>query len=174
MRRALVSLACGAAACCVLAALNLFLGPAAHARAEAERLETMRLLTHGETFTPAETSDDIVRAAWRTERGWLLETVTRGYAGDITLWVGVSDAGAVTGLCAREMHETPGLGQRAFTEGAFLDQMIGRTGGVEAGVNADAITGATVTSRALAKAVNAACGFVTGVDTETAATTWEG
>ena len=174
MRRVLLPLSCAAAAFVALAGLNFALGPLARSRAEAERLETMRLLTQGETFTPSQTDDDIVRAAWRTEGGWLLETVTHGYAGDITLWVGVSDAGAVTGVCAREMYETPGLGQRAFTEGAFLDQMIGRTGGVEVGQNADAITGATVTSRALAKAVNAACGFVTGVDTETAATQWEG
>ena len=41
-------------------------------------------------------------------------------------------------------------------------------------VEVDGITGATVTSKAIAKSVNSAVGFVTGADVATSATTWGG
>ena len=42
------------------------------------------------------------------------------------------------------------------------------------GENMDAITGATVTSRAVANAVNSASAFVTGADVSSGATEWGG
>ena len=39
-------------------------------------------------------------------------------------------------------------------------------------VYVDALTGATVTSKAIAKSVNSAVGFVTGADVVTEATKW--
>ena len=38
----------------------------------------------------------------------------------------------------------------------------------------DAITGATVTSKAIARCVNSAVGYVTGADVESGATSWGG
>ena len=47
-------------------------------------------------------------------------------------------------------------------------------GDAEVGNNVDAITGATVTSKAVTRAVNTAVGYVTGADTTSSATTWGG
>ena len=47
-------------------------------------------------------------------------------------------------------------------------------GDAEIGTNVDAISGATVTSKAIARSVNSAVGFVTGADTSSAATSWGG
>ena len=47
-------------------------------------------------------------------------------------------------------------------------------GDAEVGTNVDAITGATVTSKAVARCVNSAVGYVTGADAVSAATTWGG
>ena len=41
-------------------------------------------------------------------------------------------------------------------------------------VDVDALTGATVTSKAIVRCVNSAVAFVTGADTESAATSWGG
>ena len=92
--------------------------------------------------------------------------MTKGYADDITMWVGVSSEGEVNGVMVRDMHETAGLGLRAFTDGEFFIQTMGAAGDLEVGTNADAITGATVTSRALVKGINSACAFVTGAEIE--------
>ena len=47
-------------------------------------------------------------------------------------------------------------------------------GDAEVGTNVDAISGATVTSKAIARSVNSAVGFVTGADTSSSATSWGG
>ena len=174
-KRILISLA-GIAVCCgVILAANYGLGPVAQQRAEAEQLKIMQLLTGGETFTKQDAGDDEnIRAVYATETGYLIETVTKGYADDITMWVGVSSEGEVNGVMVRDMHETAGLGLRAFTDGEFFIQTMGAAGDLEVGTNADAITGATVTSRALVKGINSACAFVTGAEIESGATEWEG
>ena len=61
------------------------------------------------------------------------------------------------------------------TQGA--DAFSGATGTEAAEgdtVDVDALTGATVTSKAVVRCVNAAVAYVTGADTESAATSWGG
>ena len=93
-------------------------------------------------------------------------------AGDML--VGVSNEGNVTGLQVRSMEETYGLGAEALTDWQFLAQFLRTEGDAEVGSNIDAITGATVTSKAIARSVNSAVGFVTGADTSSGATSWGG
>lgn len=50
------------------------------------------------------------------------------------------------------MEETFGLGRNALTDIDFLVQFVGTSGEAEVGGGVDAITGATVTSRAVAVA----------------------
>ena len=95
-----------------------------------------------------------------------------GYAGDITMLVGVSNEGTVTGLVVRDLSETYGLGANALSDVDFLAQFLWTEGDAEVGTNVDAITGATVTSKAVARSVNSAVGFMTGVDATTSATSW--
>jgi len=82
-----------------------------------------------------------------------------GYSGEIKVMIGVDAAGVVTGVRILQHAETPGLGANyaapdvldAFYKGAgFADRdwRVRKDGG-----DLDAITGATVTGRALADAI---------------------
>lgn len=166
----------------LLAALVLFgaalgLNGIAAANAQAEHLQIMQTLLPGSTEFVEEpyTGDDAnIRSVHKGENGFVIETVTQGYAGQITMLIGVSNDGTVTGLVVRDLSETYGLGAGALTDYEFLAQFLNTTGDAEVGTDVDAITGATVTSRAIARSVNSAVAFVTGADTESGATSWGG
>jgi electron transport complex protein RnfG len=72
------------------------------------------------------------------------------------------------------MSETFGLGGKALNDWQFLAQYLQTSGDAAVGENVDAITGATVTSKAVTRCVNAAVGYVTGADTSSGATSWGG
>jgi len=90
--------------------------------------------------------------------GWCIQVQSNGYGGAITMVVGVDSELSVTGVSIVDMNETAGLGSKADSP-SFLDQYVGRSGviNVKSGDNAiDAISGATVTSKAVTAGVNAA------------------
>ena len=185
----------------VLAALIL-LGAAwglkgmAQQNAQAYHVQLMQTLLPGsETFTvePYDGEDANIRSVHKGETGYVIETVTYGYAGEITMLIGVNNDGKVTGLVVKEAHETPGLGNNALTDHVFLSQFLNgegefsvATSGADAFSGAtgestsenssevDAITGATVTSKAITRSVNSAVAFVTGSDVDSGATSWGG
>ena len=186
----------------LLAALILFglsagLRNTAEANAQAEHLWLLQtLLPDSAAFTvvPYDGEDANIRSVHKAENGYVIETSTYGYAGEITMYVGVDLFGKVTGLVVDEAHETYGLGSQALTDHAFLAQFLnssgsfavatvgadafsGATGETEATgdeVQVDAITGATVTSKAVVRCVNSAVAYVTGADAVSGATTWGG
>ena len=161
-------------------------------------LRTMRTLLPGsENFTviPYSGEDANITHIHKGETGYFIETVTRGYVDDISVFVGVSHEGKVTGILVEDAHETVGLGSRVLTDHVFLSQFLNKSGnfavdtgsedafsgataattetaGEEIGV--DAITGATVTSKAVVRCVNSAVAYVTGADAVSGATTWGG
>lgn len=147
------------------------------AKAEAELQSKMETLLPGSViFTPEpyEGEDTNIQAVYKGETGYVVATQTYGYAGNIAMLIGVSNDGFVTGLQVRDMEETYGLGGEALTDWEFLAQFLRTEGDAEVGTNVDALTGATVTSKAIARSVNSAVGFVTGADTVSSATTWGG
>ena len=181
----------------VLFGASFALQDAAAKNAQAEHLWLMQTLLPGsETFIrEAYAGDDVnIRSVHKAENGFVIETVTRGYADDITMFIGVGNDGKVTGLVVYDAHETFGLGNEALTDHVFLSQFLnskgtfavaadgadafsGATGTTEAAgdtVDVDAITGATVTSKAIVRCVNSAVGYVTGADTGSGATSWGG
>ena len=86
--------------------------------------------------------------------------VTKGYGGEIEITVGLDMNGVITGVSigGSSFSETAGLGARA-KEAWFGEQYIGKTTPiaiVKDGGEIDAITSATITSRAVTNAVNAA------------------
>lgn len=143
-----------------------------------EELESkLQTILPGSTaFTEeAYTGEDAnIQHVYKGETGYVIGTLTHGYANNIAMLIGVSNEGTVTGLQIRDMHETMGLGQKALTDWQFLAQFLNTTGDAEVGTDIDAITGATVTSRAVTRSVNSAVGFVTGADTSSGATSWGG
>ena len=186
----------------VLAALILFgaslgLNDIAAKNAQEEHLWLMQTLLPGSTeFTriPYSGEDTNIRSVHKGENGYVIETVTYGYAGEIIMSIGVNYVGKVTGLVVEEAHETMGLGSKALTDHVFLSQFLNKTGSfavatngadaftgatatAEAGgetIDVDAITGATVTSKAVVRCVNSAVAYVTGADAVSSATTWGG
>lgn len=166
----------------LVAALVLFgasfaLNGIANKNAQAAHLKDLQTLLPGSTeFTvEAYTGDDAnIRSVHKGNTGYVIETVTAGYAGDITMLIGVSTEGSITGLVVRDMSETLGLGAQALTDWEFLAQFLNSTGDAEVGTNVDTIAGATVTSKAIARSINSAVAYVTGADIESGATAWGG
>lgn len=143
-----------------------------------KELESMMhtILPGSETFTEEayEGDDANIRTAYKSENGYVVHVSTSGYAGDISMLVGVSNDGKVQGLVVRDLQETPGLGKRALTDRSFLAQFLGTGGSAAVGTDIDALTGATVTAKAVTRGVNSAVSFVTGADTSSGATAWGG
>ena len=92
-------------------------------------------------------------------------TTSKGYGGDIQLTVGIQSDGTVSGYSVLSISETAGLGMKA-TEPSFYNQyvnkqadkfVVSKDGGD--GEQIDALSGATITSRAVTGAVNAALGY---------------
>ena len=182
----------------VLLGTTFALAGITEANAQAAHLKDLQTLLPGsEDFTLESYSgeDANIRSVHKAENGFVIETVTYGYAGDITMLIGVSNEGKVTGLVVRELHETYGLGAAALTDVDFLAQFLNGSGefaiatsgedafsGATAEVtestgdttDVDALTGATVTSKAIVRAINSAIAYVTGADVTSAATSWGG
>lgn len=147
------------------------------ATAQAELEAKMQTILPGSTAFTEETydgEDANIRAVYKGETGYVIQTVTHGYADDITMLIAVNNDGSVTGLQVRDMNETPGLGREALNDWEFLAQFLSTTGDAAVGENVDALTGATVTSKAIARSVNSAVSFVTGADASSGATSWGG
>lgn len=157
----------------VLALLSFGLSGVAKANAEAELTAKMQTILPGSSVFTEETytgDDANIRRVFAAENGYVIEVATNGYAGEITMLVGVDKDGKVTGLQVRNMQETFGLGGEALTDHEFLRQYLQTSGEAEVGVNVDAITGATVTSKAVTRCVNSAVAYVTGADASSGAT----
>jgi electron transport complex protein RnfG len=92
--------------------------------------------------------------------GIVFRVFPRGYAGPIPIMVGLDRAGAVTGVriasAAEGMSETPGLGAK-ITEQSFTEQFIGKCAAAiglkRDGGEIDAITAATISSRAVCSGI---------------------
>ena len=86
-------------------------------------------------------------------------TSAEGYDGNLTVTVGLAPDGTVTAISYTELHETPGKGMLC-DEPAFKDQFAGQqVTAFKIKENVDAVSGATVTSKATINAVNAALDF---------------
>ena len=161
----------------VLLGASFALNGVAAARAQAEHVRLMRTLlpgSHDFVVEPYSGDDANIRSVHKGENGFVIQTVTNGYAAPIFMMVGVSNEGTVTGLVVEEMGETFGLGSNALTDHAFLAQLLNTSGEAQVGTDIDALSGATVTSKAIVRSVNSAIAVVTGADTNSGATSWGG
>ena len=96
--------------------------------------------------------------------GYIVNVTSKeGFGGDIAFSVGVDLTGKVTGISILSISETAGLGMNAKNEDYLNQYMVDRNGlyivnkyDKAEGTNIDAISGATITSKAVTKGVNAA------------------
>ena len=112
----------------------------------------------------------LVTKVYQGPNGYALEVTPGGFDNTITMMVGVDNEGNVLGISIVSHTETAGLGAVAAADtsagNAFRDQFVGVSGSVSVskdGGEIDAITGATITSRAICAGVNAALDCVAGL-----------
>lgn len=175
MKKIMVPLVALAFAAVFLLGASLILRPVAEANEGKDKQQVMELLLPGsKEFTREiyEGEDRNITAVYKAETGYVMELTVAGYVDEIVIMAGVDHNGSVTGVTILDMAETYGLGKRAMTDLSFLGQFIGTKGEAEIGTNVDALTGATVTSKAVTKAVNSAAAYVTGADVSSSATEW--
>lgn len=96
--------------------------------------------------------------------GYVFETESKGYGGTVQVMTGISSDGDITGVVILSHAETPGLGANAEKD-SFRDQFKqpAPEGGIEVVKyqtpkegQIEAMTGATITSKAVSSAVNQA------------------
>ena len=105
----------------------------------------------------------LVSKVYKGANGYALEVLPSGFDNTITMMVGVDTEGNVLGISIIKHTETAGLGAVAAAGTPagenFRGQFVGASGSVSVtkdGGTMDAITGATITSRAVCAGVNAA------------------
>lgn len=109
------------------------------------------------------TIDEVCTAG---DAGYVITTTDKdGFGGNIQITVGIKKDGTINGVSILSISETAGLGMKA-TEPSFYNQyvnkqadkfVVSKDGGE--GEQIDALSGATITSRAVTGAVNAALGY---------------
>ena len=106
---------------------------------------------------------DLVSKVYKGENGYAIEVKPAGFDNTITMMVGIGNDGKVLGISIVSHTETAGLGAVAAADNSagetFRGYFVGKSGSVAVdkdGGEIGAITGATITSRAVCDGVNAA------------------
>ena len=154
-----------AAASLVLGAVNLGTEGRIASLAEEKMTSAMQTVLPADSYTDTGYADDgEINAIYAASSGgWVVQVTESGSQGLITLMAGVSPQLTCTGISVTASSETAGLGaiaSQASEKGdAFRSQFVGVSGTAavtKEGGTIDAIAGATITSKAIAKAVTAA------------------
>ncbi|MBU5677693.1 RnfABCDGE type electron transport complex subunit G [Alkaliphilus sp. MSJ-5] len=133
---------------------------------EANLVYMKELLTDADEFkvveNPAISDVDGVEEAYEALKGgsiigYVVKTTTSGYGGDVVMLTGINSDDTIAGMKVSSQSETPGLGAR-ITEADFGSQFVGKSAASELQLNTDidALSGATISSRAATAGVNAA------------------
>ena len=153
-----------AVAALILAIVNGFTSPVIVENNKRAQEKAMRVvLPDAQSFEEIRfTADDAssVKAVYSGgDAGNVVKVSPVGYGGTIEMVVGISSDMKVTGLEIISQSETAGLGSNC-TNDSFKAQFIGKTTGIKVSKNGagdneiDAISSATITSKAVAKGVN--------------------
>lgn len=147
----------------LLALVNMLTAPTIAKLADSKKAEAMSQVMEGvDSFdtldVPAGMKDvkEIVRAKKGDEvLGYCVQTGTNGNDGEIQLMVGITPDGAVTSVAVLAQSET------MYTDkhGELVAQFAGKSGSValsQDGGDISAISGATISSRAITKGVDSA------------------
>ena len=164
LRLALTLLAITAVVAVALAGVNKITAPAiAELNAKNTQAAIEAVLPGGGDSVDFTDATGLVSVVYKGESGYAVQVAPAGFDGPITMMVGVGFDGNVLGISVIKHTETAGLGAvAAATTSAgenFRAGFVGQSGSVAVtkdGGQIDAITGATITSRAVCVGVNAA------------------
>ena len=164
LRLALTLLAITAVVAAALAGVNSITAPAIAELNAQKTQEAIELVLPGGGEEKADfPATALVSKVYAGEAGYAVEVTPGGFDNTITMMVGVDTEGKVLGISIIKHTETAGLGAVAAAGTpageSFRGQFVGASGSVSVtkdGGTMDAITGATITSRAICVGVNAA------------------
>ena len=164
LRLALTLLAITAVVAAVLAGVNSITAPAiAELNAQKTQAAIELVLPGGGEEMADFPAVALVSKVYAGDAGYAVEVTPGGFDNTITMMVGVDNQGKVLGISVIKHTETAGLGAVAAAGTPagenFRGQFVGASGSVSVtkdGGTMDAITGATITSRAICAGVNAA------------------
>ena len=164
LKLALVLLAVSAIVAGVLGIINELTYPVIDAQKQAKTAEAFASVLKADRFDEVEFDNPdfpTVLTVHKAEGvGYVVTSKFSGAQGNITLAVGVDNDYKCTGISVIEHSETSGLGANAASTGEvgvnFRKQFVGQDESIalsNAGGSIDALTGATITSRAITGAV---------------------
>ena len=164
LRLALTLLAITAVVAVALAGVNMITAPAiAELNAQNTQAAIEAVLPGGGEELASFPAVNLVSKVYASDAGYAVQVTPGGFDNTITMMVGVDKSGNVLGIDVISHSETAGLGAVSDADTpagiAFREQFKGATGSVSVtkdGGQMDAITGATITSRAVCAGVNAA------------------
>ena len=164
LRLALTLLLITAVVAAALAGVNSITAPAIEALTAQKTQEAIEtVLPGGGDVMDNFPETALVSKVYASDTGYAVEVTPGGFDNTITMMVGVDKAGNVLGISIISHTETAGLGAVAAAGTpageSFRGQFVGTSGSVAVtkdGGAMDAITGATITSRAICAGVNAA------------------
>jgi len=164
LRLALTLLAITAVVAAALAGVNSITAPAIETLNVQKTQEAIELVLPGGGEEMADfPAVALVSKVYAGDAGYAVEVTPGGFDNTITMMVGVDMEGKVLGISIIKHTETAGLGAVAAAGTPagenFRGQFVGASGSVSVtkdGGTMDAITGATITSRAICVGVNAA------------------
>ena len=96
--------------------------------------------------------------------GYTAQVTVKGYGGPIEIIVGVDTEGKITAVSigGSDFSETAGMGAKV-KEDAFRTQFDGLTPPIVLKEDIDAVTGATISSRAVTNGVNGAAAYIASI-----------
>ncbi len=155
-----------AVAAAILAGVNGFTAPVIAENKRLSQEAAMKaVLPDATEFVKEEYSeitDSMVSGIYKgSDAGYVVNVNINGYGGTISLVVGIDNECKVTGVEVISQSETAGLGSNCTKED-FKAQFVGKTENIEvvknnaSGNQIDAISSATITSKAVTRGVNTA------------------
>ena len=142
----------------VLSSANVLTAPVIAANEEAANNATyFAALPEADSFTAVPCELTGVTAVLRADNGagWVITAQARGYGGQVPAAVAFSPEGEILRVIMMPNEETPGLGQKV-TEPDFAGQFAGMAAEPLSLEDIDAVSGATISSRAAVAAVDLA------------------
>lgn len=169
---ALILFAITAIAAAILAGVNNITAPViAENDRKAQNAAMQEVLPDATEFTSIEfekSEASTVSEIYKSNAGYAVKAAPYGYGGAISMIVGVDNDLKVTGIKIISQSETAGLGAKC-TASSFQEQYKGKTENIVVSKNGakgneiDAISSATVTSKAVTKGVNEAIDAVKNI-----------
>ena len=163
LRLALTLLAITAVVAAALAGVNMITEPAIAELTAQKTQEAIELVLPGGGDPVDFPETALVSKVYASDSGYAVEVTPGGFDNTVTMMVGVDTEGKVLGISIISHTETAGLGAVAAAGTpageAFRAEFVGASGSVSVtkdGGEVEAITGATITSRAICVGVNAA------------------